>query len=500
MIGGNTMKTTSVNSKNKRYTALAWILAILVIAVAIPLNLIFDRMNVNFDMTPNSMYTLTKTTQDYLNELDARGEVVDVYFLEKMETIENELELLALYRTLLAYDEHPCFNLIDFDPDTDPETLRKINPDNSFNLSDDDFLFVHGDRVKRLPASLMYTYDMGKDSEGNQIVRDAEFRAENYFTGYMKSVIDGELPTVYFLTGHDEVPLSKMSKLQANLKNYNYGAQELNLTTADAVPEDCCILIIADPKYDLTDAEYEKVYAYTQLGGNISLLLGPNQNEVAYKNLEALTAGYCIGFNYDRVSETDPNRHSHEETYAMMCDIMPANPESEEDLTAELVSEENSLPTYMPYSRSFYENFGSNYTACSIDTLIQTATTAISEPYGGKDLDPVSKEGINHKLSMYSIDTLRNNSKLVVFGSADIITDEGTGAAYYINPLQLFLTSITWMYNSDVDMNISNKKRTYDSLDVNSDKEATMLMSIFIGIPAIVALAGVVVWLRRRDA
>ena len=49
-------------------------------------------------------------------------------------------------------------------------------------------------------------------------------------------------------------------------------------------------------------------------------------------------------------------------------------------------------------------------------------------------------------------------------------------------------------------MNISNKKRTYDSLDVNSDKEATMLMSIFIGIPAIVALAGVVVWLRRRDA
>ena len=57
------MDKASITAKNKRYTALAWILAILVLAVAVPLNLIIERLNINFDMTPNSMYTLTDTTK-----------------------------------------------------------------------------------------------------------------------------------------------------------------------------------------------------------------------------------------------------------------------------------------------------------------------------------------------------------------------------------------------------------------------------------------------------
>lgn len=494
------MKTTSVNSKNKRYTALAWTLAVLVLAVAVPFNLIFDRLNINFDMTPNSLYTLTKTTTDYLDELDAQGIVVDVYFLQEMEAIEGELELLALYRTLLAYDEHDCFNLIDFDPDTDPETLRAINPENIYNLSENDFLFVCGDMVKRLPASLIYTYQTNTDDNGNTIVVGAEFRAENFFTGYMKTVVDGELPTVYFLEGHDEVPLSDMTQLTANLRNYNYGAMPLNLTTAQEVPEDCCILIIAAPKYDLTDAEYEKILAYASDGGNINVLMSPNDTKTVYPNIDGLLGSYCIGMSYDRVSESDPNRHSHDDTYAMMCDIVPANPDAEDNLTSALTSDVNTLVTYMPYSRSFFEISGSNYTTCSIDTLIKTATTAISEPWGGTQLDPVTLEGVPQILSMYSVDSLRNYSKLIVFGSADIITDAGTANAYFINPLQLFLTSITWMYDSDVDMNIADKARTFDSLDVNSASEASALIAIFVGFPVLVAAAGLIIWLRRKDA
>ena len=112
------------------------------LVVAVPLNLIFDRLNLTADMTPNSMYSLTRTTTDYLDELDQRGVVVDVYFLTEMAELEGDLELLALYRTLQNYDAHPCFNLIDFDPDTDPEQLRKLNSENQYNLSSGDFLFT----------------------------------------------------------------------------------------------------------------------------------------------------------------------------------------------------------------------------------------------------------------------------------------------------------------------------------------------------------------------
>ena len=490
------MEKASIYAKNKRYTALAWILAILVLAVAVPLNLIIERLNVNFDMTPNSMYTLTDTTKNYLNELDAKGITVDVYFLTKLEELEGDLECLALYRTLLAYKEHPCFNLIDFDPDTDPESLRKINPDGIYNLSSGDFLFTYNNMVKRLPVSLMYTYQ----TDAEDRVVGAEFRAENYFTGYMKSVVDGEMPTVYFLSGHDEVPLSQMKQLSANLGNYNYGAKELNLMTDAAIPADCCILVIASPRTDLTDEEYKKITAYTEKGGHLSVLMNPDDSDTVYQNLERLLSNYCIGMNYDRVEETDANRRSHKDTYAMMCDIIQANTETGEDLTSGLLPTVNNIVTYMPSSRSFYTVYGTNFGKLTADTLIRTQTTAKSVPCGGRLLDPQTVEGENLVLSMYVIDTEHENSKLIVFGSSDFLTDTGASNAYFINPLQLFLTSVTWMYNSDLDMNIQNKERTYDSLNVNSSGEASGLIALFIGFPVLVAAAGVVIWLRRKDA
>lgn len=494
------MKTVDIHRKNKKYTAIAWSLAALILAVMIPLNLIFGRLNLNIDMTSNSMYTLTKTTTDYLDSLDAQDIVVDVYFLSPLEVLDGELELLALYRTLLAYDEYECFNLIDIDPDTEPQALNQLNPDGFYNLSDYDFMFVYGDMVKRIPASLMYTYQYNVDeTSGEQSVVSATFNAENYLTGAMKSVVDGVEPTVYFLEGHGETPLSEMTKLQASLGNYNYGAKTLNLINAEEVPEDACIVMVAGPTSDITDAEYEKLSDFLDDGGNLTLLMTPNDDPISYTNLSTLMLEFCIGMDYNRIYETDTARHASGDPYTFMCDLVPASSDADIDLTAPLL-EDSSILTYMPASRSFYSIFGTNYGTCNIDTLISTQVTAYAEPYGGTFEDPDPIEGKELYLAMYSEDTLRKNAKMAVFGSAEIITDKANETAYFINPLNLFLSTITWMYNSDVDMNIDNKEKTYDSLNVNSEDAATGYIALFVAVPCVVALAGIIIWLRRKDA
>ena len=501
------MKKVSINSKNRRYTILAWLLALLILAVVIPLNLIFDRIDCNFDMTQNNLYTLSKTTTDYLNELDSQGIVVDVYFLQDMEALEKDLEWLALYRTLLVYDEHECFNLVAFDPDLEPARLKAINPDGQLRIDAGDFIFIYKDTVKRLPGNLTYLYWMGKDSEGNDIVTSAEFRAENYFTGYMKTVVEGDIPYVYFLEGHGEIPISEMSQLAKNLRNNNYGAKTLNLINAESVPEDACILFIVGPKLDITEAEFDKIYEFTQNGGNVIAMMTPNNSKTAYTNLERLMSTYCIGMDYNRIRETDTARHASNDPFTFLCDLKEATDGGEDDdkdgvpdgdVTAEIMN--NGLITYMPASRSFYSIYTDHYTACSIATQLETASTAMAEPYGGIYEDQDEVTGQKFALAMHSKDSLRNDSKLAVFGSAEIITDESMKTDYFINPVQLVLTTITWMYNSDVDMNIANKERSYDSLNVNSSKEASGLIALFAGFPVIIALAGVVVWLRRKDA
>lgn len=487
---------TSVNSKNKRFTMLAWALAILVVVIAVPFVLIFDRLNINIDMTPNSLYTLTDATESYLTDLDNRGITVDVYFLGDFEEAGEELEMLAFYRTVLAYQKHPCFHFVDFDPDTNPELLRSINPDNIYNLSKYDTLFVYGSNVKRLPSSILYTYT----TDENGGVTKAEFRGENYYTSYIASVVSGVQPTVAFLEGHGEVAIGEMSQLTANLGNYNYGTESLNLMNAESVPEDVCIIVIAAPKYDITEDEYNKLLAYTERGGNLALFMSPNEEKLAYTFLERLMLSYCIGMDYDKVAESDSGRYYSKDHSIFLCDLVQAGETSSSDLTSALMAD-STLPTYMPASRSFYEIYGSNIATCSIDMLIETQSTAYADPCGGTNPDAERIEGQRLTLSMYSEDQLRNSSKMIVFGSADIITNTGLSlGTFYINPLNLFLSSITWMYDSDIDMNIQNKEKTYDSLNVNSSEEASGMIALYVALPLLVAAAGVVVWLRRKDA
>ncbi|MBP0975453.1 MAG: Gldg family protein [Oscillospiraceae bacterium] len=488
---------TSAYSKNKRYTALAIVLAVLVLAVAIPINLIFDRINVYVDMTPNSLYTLTPKTEEYLNALDEEGVKVDVYFLTKMEDISESLELLALYRTLLAYDAHECFNLIDFDSDAEPEKMKELDPDSIYNLQDSDFLFSYNGMVKRLPGSMLYAIQYKTDANGNQIVQSADFCAENYFTGYMKSVVEGEKPTVYFLEGLGEKTVNDMAQLCANLRNNNYSAETLNLINEPDVPEDSCIVVIAGPTKDITDDEFQKLYDYTKRGGNISILMDPNDGAFAYKNIEQLMYTFCIGMNYDRIHETDSAKHKSNDPFVFMCDVVEAAPDAEYNITGDLTGA-TGLLTYMPRARSFYSVITDTYGAMHTDKLLKTQKTALSEPWGGLAKDPSEVTGQELILAMYSEDTQRSNAKMTVFGSSEIISNIDE---MYIIPLNLFLATVTWMYNpDDVGMAIADKAKTYDSLNINSSAEASGMIALFIVLPAAIALAGVIVWLRRKDA
>ena len=137
----------------------------------------------------------------------------------------------------------------------------------------------YGNNSKRIPGNVMYYYEI--DEENN--VQNAYFQGENYITGAIKSVVEGIMPSVYFLTGHGEKSLEEnYTTFRKNLKNYNYEAKELNLMTEEAVPEDAKIVIIAGPKTDITEAEKAKLESFMDKGGNLSLLMSPNDDDIDY--------------------------------------------------------------------------------------------------------------------------------------------------------------------------------------------------------------------------
>lgn len=98
------------------------------------------------------------------------------------------------------------------------------------------------------------------------------------------------------------------------------------------------------------------------------------------------------------------------------------------------------------------------------------------------------------------MDPTRNDSKIVVFGDGSFMSDDYVSSEYLAVPTFLFLSTITWMYNSDIDMSIADKEKTYDYMLLNSESEANSILYLFGAAPLVVALIGIAVWARRRNS
>lgn len=496
------MANPNKSKKNLKFTTIAWIFAVMLLVITILINVAASALNIKFDMTPNSLYTLSKTTTDYLNKLDKE---VDIYLLIEMDEVREDDSMMAFTSMMDQYSEYDKINFIDIDPDTNPDIVKELNPDGYLNLKSGDIIVKCGDMIKRIPGTSMYTYQGEYDDNGDFNVDSAYFQGENYITGAIKSVVEGVVPSVYFLTGHGEKTIEdNYTKFQKNLKNYNYEAKELNLTTADAVPDDAAIIIVPAPKSDITADEKKKLDDYMDKGGNLSLLMSPNSDETTYDNLVDLMHEYCIGMDYNRIYETDSSKHVSGDKYQIMVnlvDISSLEDDQKEgltDLTSALIDEDSLIP-YMPASRSFFQYMGDNYSELHICPLIETNETAYGEVYGGNEVDPNDISGVLD-LAAYSEDPTRNNSKLVVMGNAEFIDDENLQEDYVIVPVYLYLSTITWMYNSDVNMGIGAKEKTYDYMTLKSEKEANSVLRVLCAAPIVVAAAGVLIWVRRRHS
>jgi len=482
------------SKKNLKFTTIAWIMAAMLLIIIIPVDIVASKIDVSLDLTPNRVYSLSKTTSDYLSGLD---EKVDFYILADLDEIKLDTELLALSSMLDEYREYDCINFKDIDPDKNPDIIDELNPDGYLNLTKGDIVVKCGENAKRIPGNVMYYFE----TDENNTTQNAYFQGENYITGAIKSVVEGIMPSVYFLTGHGEKSLDEnYTTFRKNLKNYNYDAKELNLVTEDAVPEDAKIIIVAAPQTDITEAEKAKLESFMEKGGNLSLLMSPNDADIDYTNIEDIMNQYGIGMDYNIVSETDSSKHvSGDDTTIMvnLVDVSETDDKSITDLTSPLISGDSITP-FMTASRSFFEYQGENRSDLTICPLIETYDSAIGKPYGGTEADPDEIAGILY-LAAYS-ENIINDSKLVVMGNANFIDDQNLEDGYEIIPLNLYLSTITWMYNSDIDMGIASKIRTYDYMELKSKEDTNFVLITLYAAPVIVAAAGLLIWLKRRHS
>ncbi len=487
------------NAKNKIFTSFAWIIAILILVIAIIINVVVAKLDFNIDVSVQKLFSLSETSTDYLDELEEQGVNVDMYLLMEMEELESDSSTRSLYRALVEYDEYDCINLIDFDPNENEDILEKINSDNVYTLNVGDIVLICGDNKRHINGISMYSTNYTYDDYGNITESKETFQGENVLTSGLKAVVDGYLPTVYFLTGHGEKDMTdSYSKITALMKSKNYRTATLNLSDVETVPDDAEIIVVAAPSSDITKQEVDKLSAYLDEGGNMSVMLPPNGGEFDYDNLQELIDPFCLKIDYNYVYETESDMHMADDNTNIICSIVEQ--EESSDLYGDIQSLiDSEFITYMPKSRSFsidYDN--ENIQSVVTGTLLTSSETSVGEPYGGT-YDSDILEGYALELAVYSEDKSRNNAKVTLFGNAEFIDDEHIEDVSYLSSYYIYLATVTWMANQNLDMGIGEKSAAVDYMSL-TESSAYSLIVFFIALPVVIMVIGVVIWLRRRHS
>ena len=493
------------SEKPRSFTALGAIIAAMALAIAIVLNLMASRLNVVWDMTPTGMYKLTDTSKTMLSNLDKE---VNFYFLLDMDLLSTDTNSMALEE----YASCDKINFVAFETDNDPALTQKLM-DYGFQLSRGDIVIECDGKAKHIPAKNMYQNYVSTDESGADTIDSMYFAGENYISGAIDAVAHDRDTVIYFVTGHGEKSLSSdYTTLSKNLANRNYLTQSLDLAAEGSVPENASMVIFAAPKTDLTNDELRILNEYLDRGGNVCFWMSPNEDAYKYTNIETVLEDFGIRMDYDIVAETDASLHISGDPYTFRCSVVKQEDDSANNITAGVADYINAgIIPFMSRTRSFYRILDPKDTSLEIGSLLQTTatgsdslgnatSTAVGEPYGGTDLtnQKISEQILD--LAMYSTSSLRSGAKIMVMGNAEFIDDTSVTQDYMIVPVNLMLSVYSWMYDSDLslDMGIANKERTYDTLRLNSERSANTANIIFVVVPAAVGLIGLGVWLKRR--
>jgi len=436
-------------------------IVLLLIAVGM-LGWLSNKHSYQFDWTSNKRNTLSQNSIDLLHTLE-QPVLVTVY-IQDDETVHAAVkEIMQRYQR-----------------EKDDFKFRLINPDIDFESAQQDGVERYG--------QIIIKYNNNKEtiaSLSEQTISSALLRLSR--AGARK---------VVFLKGHGERSITdddntSYNKLVTELKTKGFSIEAHNLLLS-TLPADTAVLVLTAPDRKLLEGEIDHIKTYINDGGNLLWMMDPGEMQ----GTEELATLLGIRFLPGIVVDNNTNlRNTLRIQHPAMIPVL--------DYVAHPVTENIQYNTLFPISRGVEQvdkQFNATLIALSLDqSWSETSTLSdeiVFEPDSGDIKGPI---GIIMALER-SIDKLNNpdttTQRVIISGDSDFLANSyiGVGAN-----LALGLNMLNWLAGDD-DL-IAIEPRSAPDTQLQLDDTEIMLIGIgyFIVLPAGLILAGVVIWLRRRN-
>lgn len=430
------------------------ILGIAVIAILGVLNYLGFRYHKRFDLTAEGLYSLSDQSKKILSGL---SKDVRVIRFDKADD-QRLTDLMAEFK----YNSQKIkFERID--PQQKPEVARQFN-------------------VQRMGETVV--------AAGERIERPTGSNEQDLINAIMKVTRD-QLKTICFVEGHGEKELAGTTPegygtVNSGLKNENYQSKSVNLVTANEVPADCSVLVIAGPKSAYFPQEAAMIGKYLDAGGKGLVMIDPDTDP----GLAELLKSWNIELGNDTVIDVSG--------VGRLFGTGPAVPlvgtYGEHPITKDM----GRTATFFPLARSvktgeaakgdmFFTDLLKTSDASWGETNLQGNEAKFDE--GADKKGPVTLGVTASKKAG------EKEGRLVVVGDSDFATNNYVRMA---GNGDLFLNSINWLAQDEDLISIRPKSMTNRSVTMTESQQRTFFWLTVLLMPLAVIGTGAYVWWKRR--
>ena len=298
---------------------------------------------------------------------------------------------------------------------------------------------------------------------------------------------------IVFLTGHGERPPTGdtnhgLGIFAGELERKGLNVQTVNLAEAE-IPSNTNLLVLAGPRVELLPGEIAKLQRYVEQGGNLLWLAEPGDLHGLQALAEQLDISLLPGMIVDATSQMFGIENPG---FA----IVTGYPRHE-------ITNEMTAVTVYPEAAALEINDGETWDAIPLLTTLERAWTELGEITGEIQFDPDTDERAG-PLDIGVVLTRERNDdsgaslpmqRIIVIGDGDFLSNTYLGNA---GNLGLGLNMVQWLSHDDAALNIRIKSAPDTSLVLGKTAQAVIGLGFLVGLPVLLLLSGVVIWLLRR--
>jgi ABC-type uncharacterized transport system involved in gliding motility auxiliary subunit len=441
------------------------ILTLAVIAILVVVNYLGQQYHKRFDLTTEKLYTLSDQTQTIMKGL--KKDVTVVRFAKTSDQTFDDL--MGEYKHLNSH-----FTFQDVDPQEKPDVAKEYGATHM-----GDIVVASGDRKEHIEPGMG-----GQPSE------------QDITSGIMK-VTRGQVKMVCFVTGHGEKSLtdndgSGYSDVDQGLKREGFNTNSIPLVgSANGVPSNCDVLVIAGPKKGLFPEETAMVSKYLDGGGKVLIEEDPiSEKSQQDPNLGSIYQAWNITVGTNIVVDVSG--------IGRLVGTGPAAPVVVDYGDSPITKNLKGGMTFFPLARTVAVADKSKTETQGTDLLKTSARSFTIPNLDQKEVKFDPKTDTPGPLTLgvaADRSTEGKQARLVVIGNSNFAANQFIGSQ---ENGDLFFNTIDWLAQDENLISIRPKSVTNRHISLTEAQWSVLRWLDFVLLPGFVVVAGVWIWWKRR--